>query len=114
MSTSHMTLPASLRRDVEPENISVDCRAERVCQLAKHLENKGDYEEARAALSDLWHLGERPELKGLAPSVAAEVLLRAGVITGAAGSKSRLAEAQELAKNLISESLSLFQSLNFQ
>ena len=114
MSTSHMTLPASHRRDVEPGNISIDCRAELACQLAKHLENKGDYEEAREALGDFWRLGERPQLKGLAPSVAAELLLRTGVITGAIGGKSQLADAQEVAKNLISESLSVFESLNYQ
>src|SRR5215216_5146181 len=101
MRTSHMTLPASLLSDMETQNLSVDYRAERACQQAKLLENKGSYEEAREALSAYWsRLGERPQLRALAPSVAAEVLLRAGVITGAIGAKSELAGAQENAKNL--------------
>jgi tetratricopeptide (TPR) repeat protein len=108
-----MTLPASLLSDVETQSVSVDFRAERACELAKHLENKGDYEEARQALSAYWpHPGERPLLKDLSQSVAAKVLLRAGVITGTLGGKTQLTDAQEAAKNLISESLSAFQSLN--
>ena len=39
--------------------------------------------EARRALSDYWRrIGERPKLEGLEPSMAAEVLLRVGVLTG--------------------------------
>src|SRR5262249_29175109 len=81
------------------------------CELAKHLENKGLYEEARRAISAYWpHPDERPLVKDLSPGVAAELLLRAGVITGALGGKTQLTGAQEAAKNLISESLSHFQS----
>lgn len=110
-----MTLPASLLLDVDTQNVSMDYRAERGCELAQQLENKGDFDAARAALSAFWpRPGERPQLNGLAPSVAAELLLRAGVITGA-GPKSQFADAsQESAKNLISESLSIFESLNYQ
>lgn len=109
-----MTLLTSLVRDVETQSASVDLCAERACELAKTLENKGDYELAQQSLSAFWpHPAERPQLKGLAPSVAAELLLRAGVITGALGSKSELGDAQEAAKNLISEGLSTFQSLKY-
>ena len=74
-----MTLPASLIYDMETQSPSLDYCAECACQQAKLLENKGTYEEARQALGLFWsRLGERPQLKGLAPSVAAEVLLRAG------------------------------------
>jgi tetratricopeptide (TPR) repeat protein len=92
----------------------VDLRVERACELAKQLENKGLYDDARQALSAYWpHPGERPQLNGLAPSVAAELLLRAGVITGALRGKTQLVDSQEAAKNLISESLGIFQSLNY-
>jgi tetratricopeptide (TPR) repeat protein len=110
-----MTLPASLLRDVETESVTVDFRAERACELAKYLENKGNYEEARQTLSAYWpDASARPELKDLAPGVAAELLLRAGVITGALAGKTELAGAQEAAKNLISESFGIFQSLHYQ
>jgi len=110
-----MTLPASLIRDMDTQSPSLDYRAERACQQAKLHENKGNYEEAWRSLSAHWaHFGERPQLTGLAPSVAAEVLLRAGVITSAIGGKNQLPGAQESAKNLISESISIFQALNCQ
>jgi tetratricopeptide (TPR) repeat protein len=53
-------------------------------------------------------------LKGLEPSTAAELLLRAGVLTGWLSSRSQIADAQEIAKNLISESLTIFQSLSYR
>jgi tetratricopeptide (TPR) repeat protein len=100
---------------MDTQSPSLDYRAERACQQAKLHENKGNYEEAWRSLSAHWpHFGERPQLTGLAPSVAAEVLLRAGVITSAIGGKNQLPGAQESAKNLISESISIFQSLNYQ
>lgn len=110
-----MTLPASLLRDMDTQSPSLDYRAECACQQAKLLENKGNYEEAWRALSAHWpRFGERPQLTGLAPSVAGEILLRAGVIRSAIGGKNRVVGAQEAAKNLISESISIFQSLNCQ
>jgi len=110
-----MTLPASLLHDGETQTVSVESRVEHVCELAKQRENKGLYEEARQALSAYWpHPGERPLVKDLLPGAVAELLLRAGVITGALGGKTQLTGAQEAAKNLISESLSIFQSLNYQ
>jgi tetratricopeptide (TPR) repeat protein len=110
-----MTSTASLLRDMDTQISSLDHRARRACQQAKLLENKGDYDDAWRALSAYWpRLGDRPQLTDLTPSAAAEVLLRAGVITSAIGSKNHLAGTQESAKNLISESISIFQSLNCQ
>jgi tetratricopeptide (TPR) repeat protein len=111
-----MTLPlrASLR-ELENRNPDGGGRAELCCELAKEFENKGEYEKARKVLGHYWqHIGERPNLKGLEPSTAGELLLRAGVLTSAIGSKTQFTEAQETAKNLISESLTLFQSTNNQ
>ena len=55
--------------------------------------------------------GNAPILTGLHPSVAAEVLLRVGVLTGWIGSKTQTKEAQETAKNLITESITYFESI---
>jgi hypothetical protein len=79
-----MTLrAASLLRELLNPNLSVGGRAELCCQFAKDFENKGEYEEAREVLSHLWpDLDQRPKVKGLDQSVAGEVLLRAGVLTG--------------------------------
>jgi tetratricopeptide (TPR) repeat protein len=110
-----MTLRTSLLRQLENPNLSAESRAELRCELAKGFEDKGEYERAREVLSELWtRIGEQPQIKGLESSVAAEVLLRAGVLTGIIGSKNQITDAQETAKNLISESLTLFKSLGFK
>jgi len=110
-----MTLrAASLLRELLNPNLSVGGRAELCCQFAKDFENKGEYEEAREVLNHLWpDLDQRPKVKGLDQSVAGEVLLRAGVLTGWLGS-SQITDAQERAKNLISESLTIFESIKYK
>jgi tetratricopeptide (TPR) repeat protein len=107
-----MTLQTSLLRQLENPNLNRDQRARLRCELAREFEDKGEHESAREAMRGLWQrVGERPKIEGLEPSTAAEVLLRAGVLTGAIGSKNQLTGAQETAKNLLTESLTLFQSL---
>ena len=110
-----MTLRASLLRELVNPNLSVGGRAELCCELAKDFEDKGEYEEAREVLSGLWPcIDQRPRVKGLEPVIAAEVLLRAGVLTGWIGSSHQIPDAQERAKNLISESLTIFESRNYK
>jgi len=88
-------------------------RAELCCDLAREFEDKGEYEEAREILSGLWpRMYEPPIVKGLEPDIAAEVLLRAGVLTGWIGS-DQVSDAQEQAKNFISESLAIFESRKY-
>lgn len=107
-----MTLRASLLRELLNPNLSVGGRAELCCELAKDFENKGEYEEAREVLGALWpRADQRPRVKGLEPDIAAEVLLRAGVLTGWI---DRITEAQERAKNLITESLTIFESRKYK
>ena len=106
-----MTLRTSLLRDLENPNLSVNSRAELCCELAKELENKGEYEQARKVLSDYWsRIGEHPKVEGLQVSIAGDVLLRVGVLTGIIGSKNQITDAQEKAKDLISESHAIFES----
>jgi tetratricopeptide (TPR) repeat protein len=81
------------------------------CQAALELKDKGDYEGAREAMGPLWSIvGERPEVAGLYPSVSAEVLLCVGILTGWVGSKEGVECAQEMAKNLISGSITYYES----
>jgi len=59
----------------------------------------------------LWkRVGERPETAALDPSVAAEVSLCVGILTSWIGSKNQIRDAQELAKNLITRSITYFES----
>ncbi|MDT5295403.1 MAG: hypothetical protein QOJ76_2283 [Acidobacteriota bacterium] len=97
-----------LHRIADP-SLTYDERGQLRCQLAKELEDTGNYEAAREAMGELWtHVGERPPIDGLSPSTAADVLLRVGVLTGWIGSVRQIEGAQELAKNLISESITIF------
>lgn len=82
------------------------------CLLARRLEDMGNYEAARGALGDFWQLvGDRPRLDRLDQGAAAEVLLRAGTLTGWLGSVQQIEGAQDVAKDLLSESGTLFESL---
>lgn len=106
-----MSLLASLLRELENPNLSVNDRVERCCEVARGLENRGEYEEARKVLRDYWpRIGEAPKLAGLEETTAGELLLRAGVITGLLGSYRQIPDAQETAKDLITQSHSIFES----
>jgi tetratricopeptide (TPR) repeat protein len=106
-----MTLPTSLFHELQSPNLSDDRRAELCCDVAKELENKGEYDAAHKALNNYWQrIGEHPKIAGLGPCIAAEVLLRAGVLTGIIGSKNRIVDAQERAKDLLTKSHAVFES----
>lgn len=93
-------------------SITHDERARLRCQLAKQLEEVGNYEAAREAMGELWMgIGQRPALANLAQETAAEVLLRVGVLTGWLGCVKQVEGAQEAAKNLINESIRSFEAL---
>ena len=82
------------------------------CQTALELKDKGDYEGAREVMHPFWtRFGERPQIEGLESPVAAEVLLHVGILTRWIGSKNQISDAQDVAKDLISESITLFESL---
>ncbi len=82
------------------------------CQTALELKNAGNYYGAQQAMRPFWMgLGERPATIGLHPSIAAELLLCAGVLTCWIGSKNQSKEVQETAKNLISESITFYESI---
>jgi CheY-like chemotaxis protein len=109
---THVTATKGLVHQLADPNLSINQRAQLRCQLASQLEDEGDYEAARKALGELWHrVGERPLLDGLDEETKAAVLLRAGVLTGWIGSAKQITGAQETAKNLISESIAIFEAL---
>src|ERR1700704_2572318 len=89
-----------------------DWQAKEKCESARACEKVGDYYGARQALSDVWAvLGERPVLDGLSADSQAEVLLRVGTLTGFLGTTQQIAGAQELAKDLLSESVHGFEAI---
>jgi tetratricopeptide (TPR) repeat protein len=83
------------------------------CQAALEHKDTEDYAGAQDVMRDLWQgIGQRPEISGLHAAVAAEVLLCVGILTSWIGSKNQINEAQEVAKNLITESVTYFESVS--
>jgi tetratricopeptide (TPR) repeat protein len=92
------------------ETLTLSERARLRCQLAKRLEDSGEYEAARELLRPFWpDVSRGPEIAGLDETAVAEVFLRAGALTGWLGSNTEVGGAQELAKDIISQSISLFE-----
>jgi CheY-like chemotaxis protein len=111
-ASPHMTLAETMLKQLENPALSRDERAQIQCQLAADFEHRGQYEAAREVLAELWQgVGERPILKGLSELTAAEVLLRVGSLSGYLGTIRQIEEAQEKAKDLISESITRFEAI---
>lgn len=84
-----------------------------LCVFAKNLEEAGEFERAAETLSAFWSgLFTRPETNGLNDEAKAELLLRAGTLTGWLGGAKQVSGAQEAAKDLISESATIFERLD--
>ena len=83
-----------------------------LCELAKNLAEAGEFESACETLQPFWKgVPHRPETNSLTENAKAELLLRTGTLTGWLGSKKQITGAQEAAKDLISESASIFEAL---
>jgi CheY-like chemotaxis protein len=107
-----MRVAKELRHQIADPNLSQNERAYLRCELARWMEEAGDYEGAREAMGELWpEIGGRPVLEGLSERFAAEVLLRTGALTGWIGSTRQIKSLQEAAKDLLTESILLFQKL---
>jgi DNA-binding NtrC family response regulator/predicted negative regulator of RcsB-dependent stress response len=103
--------PEQISQIDNPE-LSVSERAILRCKLAKALEEAGNYEAAWEVMGELCHrIGEQPGLDNLDDRTAAEVLLRAGALTGWIGSVNQVAGVQEKAKDLLSESIRIYETL---
>jgi tetratricopeptide (TPR) repeat protein len=99
-------------RHLADTGLDPDLRAQQCCRLAREFEEAGEYEAAAEALGELWQgIGQRPRVEGFSGETVGEVLLRAGALTGWLGSASGVEGAQESAKDLLSESAAVFESL---
>jgi tetratricopeptide (TPR) repeat protein len=107
-----MTLRTSLLRQLANPDLNRNSRALLRCKLAREQEDRGNYEDAREIIGELWQrVSEHPSVEKLEPQTAAEVLLRVGVLTGHLADRHQLENGQEIAKNLISEATAIFESL---
>jgi tetratricopeptide (TPR) repeat protein len=98
----------------ESGEISAQQSAASACRAALDFSNIGEYEAAKNALRGFWErIGERPRTEGLAPVDQAELLMRAGSLSGWLGSSGQVAGAQQFAKDLISEAARSFEALGY-
>ena len=92
--------------------VSVIDNALPLCELAWQLEEAGEFERAAETLQPFWKgLPHRPDTDGLSEEATAELLLRTGILTGWLGSAKQIPGSQEIAKDLISESGTLYEAL---
>ena len=86
-----MSISSQLLHRIADPSLDHNERARLRCQLAKELEDVGNYEAAREAMGELWsRVGEPPVLEGLDEETAAEVLLQVGTLTGWLGSVKQI------------------------
>ncbi|MDQ2920263.1 MAG: hypothetical protein M3R52_01415 [Acidobacteriota bacterium] len=105
-----MKIDSTVSLQHENRTSSLSERAHLFCAQAKELEEAGEFEDARGTISEFWqHIGERPRVDGLGDVARAEVLLRAGALSGWIGGTRQIAGAQEIAKDLISEAARIFE-----
>jgi tetratricopeptide (TPR) repeat protein len=106
-----MTLADGRLKELDNHLLTANERISLRCAVASDLIHKGQYEAARDALGELWSgLGARPEMRGLPPAVAAEVLLQCGALTGFLGGARNVGGIQERAKDLLTEAIRTFES----
>ena len=87
-------------------------RAKISCRLAKQFEKAGEYETACEVLNEFWpNQEEPPKLDDLDELAKAEVMLRVGTLTGWRNRTDQTNGSQEAAKNLITQSIEIFEAL---
>jgi tetratricopeptide (TPR) repeat protein len=107
-----MYLATAILHELDNPELTRTERARLRCRLARQYEQAGDYEAGSEAMAELWQgVGARPRLEGLDGETTAYVLLRVGALTGWLGSAEQIEGSQEMAKDLISESIRMFQDL---
>src|SRR3712207_3366155 len=105
-----MNLADERLKELDNPSLTSDERILIRCAVASDFIHKGQYEAAREALGELWPgIGERPDVRGLPPDVAAEVLLQCGALTGLFGVARNVPGIQERAKDLLTEAVREFQ-----
>lgn len=85
-------------------------KARIACEMAKQFEKLGEYQAACEAVDDFWPDHDSPpRTEGLDDVTKAELLLRIGSLAARVGSADQSVASQEQAKNLITQSIELFE-----
>src|SRR5215216_7417353 len=99
---------------LDTSHLTPNAEATLRCETALELKDRNEYDAAREAMFPLWNgiIGSWPNTKGLNDAVAAEVLLTTGILTGWLGSRSEIKKADDYARDLITESITLYEELH--
>lgn len=98
---------------LDTSHLTANEEAELRIQKALELKERGEYQAARDAMSPLWQgIGSRPDTQGLDSDLVPRVLLCAGILTGWLAGPSGINEADDYARDLITESIRLFEAVS--
>ena len=108
--------PQILMRTTSPKldtsHLTAHEEAELRCRTALKLKERGEYDGPLAVMLPLWKgIGHRPNTKGFSDAVAAEVFLTAGILTRWIGNRNEIKEADDYARDLITESITLYEAI---
>ena len=96
---------------LDTSHLPANALALSLCERALQLKDRGEFDAAREVMRPLWkQLGQRPDTEGLNPTTTAEVLLCAGILTSWIGGQNQIKEADEWARDLLTESMRLFEA----
>jgi tetratricopeptide (TPR) repeat protein len=112
----HFPKASTFMRTTSPKldtaHLTANAEASLRCQTSLELRDRSEYDAARDVMAPLWSgIGHRPKTEGLHPTVIPEVLLCAGILTGWLGSRNEIKEADDYARDLITESITLYEAL---
>ena len=95
---------------LDATHLSRDEEALSRCQIALEQRDNETPQGALEIMRPLWQgVGARPDTKGLQPETAAYLLFCAGTLTGWIGSRQQMKNAQESARDLITESITYYE-----
>jgi tetratricopeptide (TPR) repeat protein len=97
---------------LDTSHLTADQEAELRCHTALELKERGEYDRPLEIMLPIWKgIGSRPNTKGLSDAVAAEVLLTTGILTRWIGNRNEIKEADGYARDLITESITLYEAI---
>jgi tetratricopeptide (TPR) repeat protein len=98
---------------LDTSHLSRDEEALSRCEIALQQRDNENPQGALEIMRPLWRgVGTRPDTQGLQPETAADVVLCAGILTGWIGARNQIKDAQESARNLITKSITYYESNN--
>jgi tetratricopeptide (TPR) repeat protein len=98
---------------LDTAHLSRDEEALSRCEIALEQRYSETPQGALEIMRPLWRgIGARPNTEGLQPETAAAVLFCTGVLTGWIGNRDQIKDAQETARNLITESITYYEANN--